>query len=178
MRFRQAKNLATDRDEQQLEEEVRRLAAGEPQPSGPSDAYWPNLLVRVNSRIDEATSGKALSLSWAYRVAIPGVFAILAFFIGLKYYAPAPELRKTSLEAVVLSLPSQSADSLVVHPERVDPSLSVEEVINSDPLEVPRDAAADYFIEHGGSTVLMESMSEEQVSAVLAVLGSGTSGQD
>ncbi len=178
MKFRQEKSSGTDADERRLEDEVRRLAGSEPGARGPEDPYWANLPVRINARIDEATSGKALSLSWAYRVAIPGVLAILSFFIGLHYYTGGTSESKSSLEAVVLSLPAPAADSLIVHPERVDPGLSVEDVINTDALSVPDSEAADYFIERGGSTALMEAMSEDQVSAVLAVLGSGDDARD
>ena len=173
MKFRQLRSVAEEGQERELEAEVRRLAASEPAPPAPPDTYWANLIIRTNERIDDATSGKALSLSWAFRVAIPGVVAILSFLVGLHYYAPESSQR-SSLEAIVLSMPAQAADSLVDNPERVDPSLSIEEVIATDPLAVPREEAAEYYIDNERSTTLMESMSDEQVTQVLSVLGSKT----
>jgi hypothetical protein len=174
MKFRQAEITRAESEERLLEEDVRRLAAPEPPPLSPGDEYWPNMLVRVNRRIDDATSGRALSLSWAYRVAIPGVVAILSFLVGLHYYAPERTTTQRTLSAVVLSLPAQSADSLIADPEQVDPSLSVEDIATADPLEIPDEDAADYFIAHGGSTALLESMTDKQASEVLAVLNSET----
>ena len=76
-----------DAIEREAEEAVRRHDDTK-NVHGPSETYFANLLVRTNERLDRATSGVAISLSWLARVAVPGVVAIIFFFIGLHYYAP------------------------------------------------------------------------------------------
>jgi hypothetical protein len=84
--------------------------------------------VKINGKIDDATSGKALSISWAARVAIPGVVAIVSFLVGLHYFAPDASRHAPSVAEVVLALPPAAIDSLLVDPSRADPSLSAEDV--------------------------------------------------
>lgn len=172
MKFRTEKPEMTNSDEQQLVDEIRLMAASElpgPEQARP-DAYWQNLIVRTNKRIDDATSGVALSISWAARVAIPGVVAILSFLIGLHYYAPE-KTGESSLTAVVLSLPAATIDTLLVDPSAVSPAMNIEDVA-TDPFDIPREQVADYFINTGSARELMESMTDEQAHDVLAMLGS------
>ncbi|HMK38239.1 MAG TPA: hypothetical protein VK569_02785, partial [Bacteroidota bacterium] len=73
MKYRMEKIPLTAEAERELTSEIRQLAGstGDGKAPGPSDAYWQNLVVKINARIDDATSAKALSISWAARVAIP-----------------------------------------------------------------------------------------------------------
>ena len=172
MKARKEQSNITERDEQHAVNELRTLLAqrGSGSPS-PPDSYWPNLLVRSNQRIDSATSGKALSISWAARVAIPGVIAILSFFIGLHYYY-VPDQRKaeSSLTAIVLSAPDSAIDSLVSR-------LHTEDMVKLAPwqdglFEPTNDQLSDYFLVSGAANDVLETMSMEQVNDVLATLGS------
>ena len=63
MKFRVHRPEIDPREEESLVREIRRLSAGEPASLPPTDPYWPNMLIRVNRRIDEASSGVAVSLS-------------------------------------------------------------------------------------------------------------------
>lgn len=175
MRFRQEKHPAGDEAERALETEVRRMApdAGESGAAQPSDQYWQNLAVRANARIDEATSGKALSILWAARVAIPGVVAIVSFLIGLHYYVPEPPRENVSVAAIVLSLPPTAIDSLLLDPGRVDPSLSLQE-LGVDLFNVSREQIADYLVVSGNATAAVEGLTERETSALLAALGTNT----
>ena len=90
MKLRRDKTEVTGSLEHDAVEAVRALVREKhiAELSEPSSAYFANLLVKTNQRIDAVTSGKALSISWLARVAVPGVVAILFFFIGLHYYVP------------------------------------------------------------------------------------------
>jgi len=175
MRFRQEKPPAGDEAERALEAEVRRLApgAGESGAAQPPDQYWQNLAVRANARIDAATSGKAISILWAARVAIPGVVAIVSFLIGLHYYVPEPPRENVSVASVVLSLPAESIDSLLMDPGRIDPSLSLQE-LGVDVFYLSREQIADYLVVSGNTGAAMEGLTEGETSALLASLGTDT----
>jgi hypothetical protein len=175
MRFRQEKNPAGDEAERALEAEVRRMVSGSGT-SGvpePPDLYWQNLAVRANAQIDGATSGKALSILWAARVAIPGVVAIVSFFIGLHYYVPEPPREDVSVAAVVLSLPATAIDSLLLHPERMDPSFTVQE-LGVDVSNVSREQIADYLVVSGNTSAAVDGLTEREASVLLAALGTDT----
>jgi hypothetical protein len=172
MKLRQAKPEITEDDEHRLVAEIRRLAsdASGGGPTGPPDAYWANLIIRTNRRIDEATSGKALSISWAWRVAVPGVVAVVSFLIGLHYYAPVqPQRDDMMIEKAVLSLPEGTLDSLLTHPEQLDPPLTVAD-IGGDPFEISGDVIADYLISNQRATDLVETMSDTEADQVIAAL--------
>lgn len=173
MKVRRGQSDITERDEQQAVDELRALLAqpgNEGSPS-PPDPYWSNLLIRTNQRIDEATSGKALSISWAARVAIPGVIAILSFFIGLHYYyVPDQPKRESSLTAVVLSSPDSAVDSLVSQ------GLHIEDMVrlaswHDGIFEPTNDQLSEYFLVTGNATEVLEVLSVEQVNDLLARLG-------
>src|SRR4030042_6452064 len=104
MKRRLLGSAVTDGQEQQAVEELRQaLRQTDLSPEhAPSEPYWSNLLVRTNERIDHATSGKAISLSWAARVALPGVITIIFFFVALRYYyEPEPSGSHTPLFVVI-----------------------------------------------------------------------------
>jgi hypothetical protein len=171
MRLRADRPKVTDEEERALEASVRELSRGQVETPPPADAYWQNLAIRINKRVDEATSGKAISLSWAARVAIPGVVAVLSFLIGLRYYAPDRPVTPASLVEATSMLPSATVDSLVAS------SLSVaetapDETITGWVLAVPHDMASDYLCEYGGTSVLLGDLSETEVKHLLLALGS------
>ena len=151
----------------QLRRQVEQLSV---KPAKLPESYLANLLVRTNARIDDASSAKAISISWAARVAIPGVVAILFFFVGLHYYAPDLPAREGSVMALVGSLPQDVVDSLLDHPERVSASLTVADV-PSDVFQFSGDQITEYLAAHGNEQLLMESMDDAEVSSLLTVLG-------
>jgi hypothetical protein len=153
---------------------VRSLAAaggtGPETAEGPPEAYWQNQLVRLNRRIDDASSGRAISISWAARVAIPGVVAILSFMIGLSYYVPEKPRTDDALKAVVQSLPEEAVDSLLGDATRPDLSdVSVD--LRAGLFDISSTEVADYMLATGEASTLLESLSDAQVDEVLARLG-------
>lgn len=171
MKYRMEKHPLTAEAERALATEIRQIA-GPPADSriaGPPDAYWQNLTIRINGRIDDATSGRALSISWAARVAIPGVFAIVSFLVGLHYFVPDAARREPSVAEFVLALPPSSIDSLLVDPSAADPSLSVEDVA-PDVFVFSRQQIAEYFIENGNPGAAVDGISDRDASTVLTVL--------
>ena len=137
---------------------------------GPDDIYWQNLLIRTNRRIDDVTSGKALSISWALRVAIPGVVAIISFLIGLHYYVPERTQKGTSLEAVVLSLPDETQDSLLATLPLRDRLSAISSF--EDLFDLSREQIAGYMIDNGTTSMLLETLTDEQINELLISLGS------
>jgi len=173
MKYRMEKNPLTLEAERELTSEIRQLAgspeAGET--SRPADAYWQNLIIRINRKIDNATSARALSISWAARVAIPGVVAIVSFLVGLHYYVPDAARREPSVAEVLLALPPAAMDSLLVDPSRLDPSLSVEDV-SANLFVFSRQQIAEYFIDNGNPGAAVDGISDREANTVLAVLSS------
>jgi len=172
MKLRADKTIPDDLAERSLVEEIKTLASQSPDPGRTERpaAYWANLLVRTNQRIDDATSTRALSISWAARVAIPGVVAVLCFVFALHYYAPErPELA-ASLNSVVQTLPDQTVDSLLVagagQGEGALPAMGIGDEI----LQVSREQVADYMIDNGRETQLIEAMDDQQADAFLNAL--------
>jgi hypothetical protein len=149
------------------EARLRRLTS-DPEPQ-PSDPYWQNLLVRTNRKIDEVSGVKALSISWALRVAIPGVVAIVFFLIGLHYYVPQRSEKETSIEAVVLSLPSETQDSLLTSLP-LDDRLSA--MSSDESLFEPTQAQiAEYMLDNGSTEVLLQTLTDSQFDELLNGLG-------
>lgn len=171
MKFRQEKIHIGDEAEHSLEAEVRALTgSGEKDPKIP-DTYWTNLPVRINSRIDEATSGRAMSISWALRVALPGAVAIVSFLVGLHYYVPDVPQKGESISEFVLSLPPASLDSILSDPMRLDPPISVEE-LGPDVFTVSRTQIAEYLVSSGNLPAALDGLSNQETNELLAVLSS------
>ncbi len=171
MRFRLEKAHRAEFDEQKEEQSLKALlgkSAVTEEPV-PSSSYWPALIARTNQRLDDATSGKAISISWAARVAIPGVVAILFFFIGLHYYVPEPPSQVSSLATVLLSLPAETQDSLLLEPSRIHESFSRADFYE-DVFELSNDQITDYFIASGSTGMLLETMTDQEVNDLLATL--------
>ncbi len=173
MKYRMEKSPLTGDAERELTSEIRQLAAPSAggERSAPPDAYWQNLVVKTNRKIDDATSGKALSISWAARVAIPGVVAIVSFLVGLHYYVPDASRHGPSVADVVLGLPPATIDSLLVDPSGEDPSLSVEDV-GADVFVFSRQQIAEYLIDNGNPGAAVEGISDREANTVLNVLAS------
>ena len=173
MKPRKEQSNIADQDEQQAVTELRALLAQREIDGSPSqtDAYWSNLLIRTNQKIDGVTSGKALSISWAARVAIPGVIAILSFFIGLHYYyVPDQPSRQSSLTAVVLSSSDSAVDSLVSQELHIDDMIKL--ATGHDGIFEPtNDQLSEYFLSTGKPTEIVNVLSAEQVNDLLVTLG-------
>ncbi len=169
MRLRFDKRLPTDEEEETLHQSLRELAAGDPPQDAPDPAYWQNLPIRLNRALDEATSGKALSLSWAARVAIPGVVAILSFLIGLHYYAPDRAGSGKSLQEVAMALPPSAVDSLYVA-SLTSNDTTFSGTVDGDFLQFSGDFASEYYLEHAGTAMLVEDLTDQELREVLVVL--------
>jgi hypothetical protein len=171
MRLRADRPKVTDEEEKALEALVRELSLGQAETLPPADAYWQNLPVRINKRVDEATSGKAISLSWAARVAIPGVVAVLSFLIGLRYYAPDRPVTSTSLVEATSALPPATVDSLVAS-SLTAADTAPDETSTGWVISVPHDMASDYLCEYEGTSMLLGDLSDSEVKHLLLALGS------
>jgi hypothetical protein len=149
------------------ERELKRLTGDLSERREPSPGYWGNLIIKTNERIDGATSGKALSISWTFRVALPGVIAVLAFIVGLHYFVPRQADDAASLVNVVAKLPTESADSIYlanigITDEERDEILS--------PASVPREQVVDYYVQTADPEAIMETLSDTQATDLLAAL--------
>lgn len=174
MKLRQEHPDITESDERALVDAVRMLErerGGEGAPGVP-EAYWQNLIIRTNRKVDEAASGKAISISWAARVAIPGVVAIVSFLIALHYYVPVQTRQHSDVESIVLGLPDRAVDSLLT-----DSSLSEETLVavaaNEHLFDVSSEQIGEYFIENGNATTLVELLPEQQADQMLDLLAKG-----
>jgi hypothetical protein len=163
----------TDAEEQQATAELKGFLSvrNSEGPTVPSQPYWSNLIVRTNQGIDEATSGKAISISWAARVAIPGVVALIFFFIGLHYYVPQQPVQGSTLTTVVSSLPAEVVDSLLAQPQQFDSAISSSE-LRAGLVAVSHEQLSEYLISDGKVGSVLETMSDQQVNDFLVALGS------
>ena len=171
MKLRLEKGRIIERNEEEMAAEVRRLEQSSPPEAAhpPTDAYWQNLIIRTNARIDEATSGKALSLSWAWRVAIPGVFAIVSFLIGVHYYVPGQPDERVTVASVLSTLPSAAIDSLLLDPSQIEPTLSVTE-IGGEMFDFSREQIADYLAVNGNTSAAADGLTEKEKDEIFALL--------
>ena len=126
----------------------------------------------MNAAIDDATSGRALSLSWAARVAIPGIVAVLSFLIGLYYYAP-------DRGGTVQVVPGCGAWRcrrrpwiLCMWPLWPSGDTAFVGGLETDLLRLPSDLAREYYVENGSTSTLVEDLSDQEMREVLAVLSS------
>jgi hypothetical protein len=159
-----------ENSEQQLVEEVKQhLVRLEDDPAAVPQTYWANLLVRTNGRIDDVTSARALSISWAGRVAIPGVVAIIFFFIGLHYYVPEVPSRVGSMDAFVNLLPETTVDSILAEPGRFNASLSGEDLA-TDIFQFSKEQITDYLVEAGNTEMAVDEMNDTDVAALISAL--------
>jgi hypothetical protein len=164
-----------DQEERRLEKEIASLAAGEIPSPGPREPYWANLPARINRRIDDATSPRALTISWAARVAVPGVLAILSFLVAVQYLVPMRTQPAAPLRAVVLSLPESAVDSILAHPYRISGDLSLAD-LGIDPFPIQKEDLVEYLIASGSIPSVTETLDDQQVTDVLTILGSEGAG--
>jgi hypothetical protein len=171
MKLRQQKIEMTDQSEREEAEIVRHLAreAGEAEPA-PSNTYFATLIARTNERLDYVTSGKALSISWLARVAIPGVVAILFFFIGLHYYNPETGGGSHSLVEEMKTLSSADLDSLIV--ESASENSLPNADLHSDLFQVSNEQLAEFYITSESPLAVLELLPEQQQKEVAAILES------
>jgi hypothetical protein len=166
MKFRVHRPDLDPREEELLAREIRELSAGEPASSPPAHPYWPNMLIRVNRRIDEASSGMAVSLSWAARVAIPGVVAVLSFVVGLQYYVPKPSGDVSMQELLARG----GMDSLIV--QQGDEQTAVAQELLADAyLDLSHEQLSEYLVENVAPSAVMDVLQEAEVREVLSTLG-------
>ena len=138
----------------------------------PDLPYWQNLLVRTNARIDEVASGRAISLSWALRVALPGAVAILFFFIGLHYYTPESGPAEVSVHEYVSGFPEASRDSLYDY-LLGDQTLNIVPTgLYGEAYSPDGDDVEQYFLSLGETNTLLEEMSDEQLNELIGLLRS------
>ena len=170
MRFRGRQEI-TERDEQSAADDLRSSLErkGGYDPARPPDAFWSNMLIEVNRKLDDATSGKALSLSWAARVAIPGVVAIISFYIGLHYYVPGPVRNETAVAPIIGSLPQSDIDSLFAEQPLGDAAESIHEAV----FTINGDDAAQYLLSSGETSSMIEALPEGQLDELLTKLSEG-----
>lgn len=171
MKLIRQKNEITEDVEQAAAQTLRELVSQSDQSmeGTPSETYFANLLVKTNGTIDQVTSGKALSISWLARVAVPGVVAILFFFIGLHYYVPDSSGGQTSIADAVKSLPAEVVDSLLLEAS-AEGSLSPN--IQSEIFTVSDDQLAEYFYASENPFSVLETMPDQQVKEVASILES------
>jgi hypothetical protein len=169
MRLRIERTKVTDADEEALEHSVRALS-GDDSETAPHQAFWGRQIVDINRRIDDSTSGVALSFSWAARVAIPGVVAILSFLIGLKYYAPEHRAAE-SLRQATSALATATVDSLYVASIATVDTAAVND-LDPNILAFNNDQAEEFYVQNAGATALVEDLSDQELHQVLAALSS------
>ncbi len=174
MKFRHEHPDINESDERALVERVRALESELGEKSGPPvpETYWQNLIIRTNQRVDAATSGKAISISWAARVAIPGVVAIVSFLIALQYYVPLQTRQQSDVESMVLALPDPVMDSLLTEASLSDETL-LAVAANEDLFDVSSEQIGEYLIQNDNAALLVELLPEEQADQMLDLLTTG-----
>jgi len=174
MKFRQEHPDISESDERALVQAVRTLEheAGQESTPSVSEAYWQNLIVRTNRRVDAVSSGKAISISWAARVAIPGVVAIVSFLVALHYYVPVQTHQHSDVESIVLGLPDRAVDSLLTESSLTEETL-VAVAANGNLFDVPSEQIGEYLIENDNTLALVEMLPEQQADQMLDLLAKG-----
>jgi hypothetical protein len=165
MKFRRTAAELERTAEQELEDQIRAGVRGRELPDIPRE-FWNALRVRTNERIDHAASGKAITLSWAARVAIPGIVALLSFLVGLHYYAPIPGTRGRPLASVLEELPASTVDSLV-WTSAVDSDSAGAEFVNATVFDAASEEIAAYLLEAGATAQVSEFLDDDDVDQIL-----------
>lgn len=168
MRFRMSAAELERTAEEELENRIRAANTRGGMPVMSRD-FWNDLRVRTNERIDRAGSGRAITLSWAARVAIPGVVALVSFLVGLHYYAPFPGPAGTPLASVLAELPDGSVDSLVVSAAAAVDSADAD-LVNDTMFDAGADEIAAYLVEAGAATEVGEFLADGDVDRILQAM--------
>jgi hypothetical protein len=167
---RPTKPEPSDAEEHQAENDLwELLRAKKFGESEPASAYWQSLIVETNRSIDAVSSGRALSVSWAARVAIPGAIAILFFFIGLHYYVPQREPADMSVTELMLSLPTQTQDSLAARIINGLGDVQSESEVY-DQLFEPAGADLSEYLSVTNREMLLETLPDDQIDDLLMLL--------
>jgi len=165
--------LARTEETGQIEQDVRSILSGdhsrEPEPR---PHYWQNLIVLTNGRIDGVASGKAISLSWVARVALPGAIAILFFFIGLHYYTPEAIRPQVSVSDLVTGFSESSQDSLYAYLVTTGSDPLPASGLYGDSYDPDAVDVEQYVLSSGNTEILIESLSEEQLQDLVSILQS------
>lgn len=170
MKLRRGPSQSSGLDEQQATGELKRqMTQLSERPAAVPSNYWPNLMVRTNQRIDESTSAKALSISWAARVAIPGVVAILFFFIGLHYYVPDQGKKESSVVSLVNMLPQEAVDSILAEHGHLGTSVSPAEV-SPDIFQFSTEQITEYLVATGKAQAAVENLNDNEVRVLLSAM--------
>ncbi len=148
---------------------MRSLLSGQSE-DAPDPAYWQDLIDGTNQRIDNASSARALSVSWVARVAIPGAVAILFFFIGLHYYVPERKPDQVTVLEIVSMLPVESQDSLVTYLLEKTSLPDSGVVFSDDLLELSEDEVELYMAASGHAAVLLNSLPDKQIEELISLL--------
>ena len=166
---RQRTEHPSDEEEKRERERLTSLLSGQPE-EAPDPAYWQELMAGTNRRIDNASSARALSVSWVARVAIPGAVSILFFFIGLHYYVPERKPDQVTVIEIVSMLPEESQDSLVAY--LLDRTALSDSglVFYGDLLELSEDEVEQYMVASGHTAVLLKSLPDEHIGELISLL--------
>ena len=154
-------------DEHRAAENLRsRLNETRREENDRDESYWSDLISRTDRRLDDAASGKAISISWAARVAIPGVVAIVFFFIGLHYYIPRVQPAANPLQEMLLGLSREEQDYVgdVLGSEG---SLGRDPGRYSDLFTISGDEIEQYLVETGHVESTLETFSEQELRAFM-----------
>lgn len=165
MKFRKTIAELERTAEKELEAQIRSENRSGGVPEMPHE-FWNALRVRTNERIDHAASGKAITMSWAARVAIPGVVALLSFLIGVHYYAPLPGPSAMPLVSVLNDLPVRTVDSLLLATATVIDSADAE-LVNTTVFDAESDEIAAYLLKSGGASDVGEFLDDDDVDQIL-----------
>lgn len=165
MKFRKTVAELERAAERELEDQIRAENRGGGLPEVPRE-FWSSLRVRTNERIDLASSGRAITLSWAARVAIPGVVALLSFLVGLHYYAPLPSSASSSLAGVLDEFPPQAIDSLMWSYATGGDSIDAD-IVYPAVFEAESDEIATYLVDAGTTVDVSEFLDEQDVDRIL-----------
>jgi len=156
-----------EREEQEITETLRAVTAGYGKNPEPNSPYWDDLIVRTNKRLDEATSARAISVSWAARVALPGIVSIIFFFVGLHYYIPERSNEPNPISAIVADLSEEVQDSLM--DELVRAQVAAYDADRYDEIfEIPEDEILSYLLTTEGEGEMFEALSEAEASELLS----------
>jgi len=171
MKLRTHTSDPSEESEQQAEERLRTTLRGRgyADPSRLPDAVRSVMLVRTNERIDRAAGGRALSLSWIVRVAVPGVVAIIAFFIGLHYYGTPVPREPGGLGPLLGDLTENALDSLMEMHAVLDTAALLDGT-SGNFFDIPADMAAEYLLATDRTDLVAETLDDRQVDDLLTAL--------
>jgi hypothetical protein len=165
VKFRFQKRDEQPDEERALTDDLRGLlrTLGRAEEPRLPEAERARILAATRARLDAATSARALSWSWAARVAIPGVTAIIAFFTAMHYYRdPAPPAEPAFLPALS-GLTGDALDSLLAARDQAGTS---DVAVAADLFDVSREAAEEYLLALDRTPLVLETLTDEEVGVL------------